>query len=287
MSSAPSPRWPPGCAAATRAPGQPPALDQRRQIEWQGRQAGHRLVVAVHQPNLRLFGDTDSRAQYGYRLITGAYTASLWRMTFGLAPRIEWDTRIKGRGAVGIGEADELIHHAQIAWMPAAERRRYALTGPPPPDWFTDMRPAPWIDAPRDQRGPQTGRGVPGPPSPMSLSRPDSTHPRQRKHRPMSRRMSRPRTPRRRRPPGLARTPRPAPARPTAPEDLIVGIADAARFLGYDKPDSFRRARTRDPIPGETRTPDGRPALDTPAPCATGTPGRKIVGNRTPGGGPD
>ncbi len=30
--------------------------------------------------------------------------------------------------------------------MPAAERRRYALTGPPPPDWFTEMRPAPWID---------------------------------------------------------------------------------------------------------------------------------------------
>jgi len=45
----------------TRGQGQPPALDQRRQIEWQGRQAGHRLVVAVHQPNLRWFGDTDSR----------------------------------------------------------------------------------------------------------------------------------------------------------------------------------------------------------------------------------
>ena len=68
------------------AQGSPPSLDQRRQIEWQGRQAGHRLVVAVHQPNLRLFGDTDSRGQYGYRLITGAYTNSLWRMTFGYTP---------------------------------------------------------------------------------------------------------------------------------------------------------------------------------------------------------
>jgi len=29
--------------------------------------------------------------------------------------------------------------------MPAEERRRYALTGPPPPDWFAEMRPAPWI----------------------------------------------------------------------------------------------------------------------------------------------
>jgi hypothetical protein len=45
-----------------------PALDQRRQIEWQDRQAGHRLVLVVHQPNLRLFGDSDSRGQYGYQL---------------------------------------------------------------------------------------------------------------------------------------------------------------------------------------------------------------------------
>ena len=129
------------------AQGSPPSLDQRRQIEWQGRQAGHRLVVAVHQPNLRWFGDTDSRGQYGYRLITGAYTSSLWRMTFGYTPPIQWDTRIKGRGVVGIGEAEELIHHAQLAWMPAEERRRYALTGPPPPQWFTSTQPAPWITA--------------------------------------------------------------------------------------------------------------------------------------------
>ena len=66
-------------------------------------------------------------------------------MTFGYTAPIQWDTRIKGRGAVGIGEAEELIHHAQIAWMPAEERRRYALTGPPPPGWFTEMLPAPWI----------------------------------------------------------------------------------------------------------------------------------------------
>ena len=127
------------------APGRCPRWTSGRQIEWQGRVAGHRLLVAVHQPNLRLFADSDSRASYGYRLITGAYTASLWRMTFGYAPPIEWDARIKGRGVVGIGEASSLIHHAQIAWLPAAERRRYALTGPPPPDWHADMRPAPWI----------------------------------------------------------------------------------------------------------------------------------------------
>ena len=178
-----------------RGTGPSPALDQRRQIEWQGRQAGHRLVVAVHQPNLRLFGDSDSRGQYGYRLITGAYTSSLWRMTFGFAPRIEWDARIKGRGVVGVGEAEDLIHHAQIAWMPAAERRRYALTGPPPPDWFTEMRPPPWIDEHVISEGRKLAGvslvrpgGVPVPPGQHVYVSAQRT--------PMSRRMSRPRTPR-------------------------------------------------------------------------------------------
>jgi hypothetical protein len=41
---------------------------------------------------------------------------------------------------------------------------------------------------------------------------------------------------------------------------LVIGIAAAAAYLGYDKPDSFRRACTRHPVPGETRTADGRPA---------------------------
>ena len=145
----------------TGATGPLPALDQRRQIEWQGRVAGHRLLVAVHQPNLRLFADSDSRASYGYRIITGAYTASLWRMTFGFAPPIEWDARIKGRGVVGIGEASSLIHHAQIAWLPAAERRRYALTGPPPPDWFTRDAARPVDHAPRAGRRPQARRCLP------------------------------------------------------------------------------------------------------------------------------
>jgi hypothetical protein len=69
------------------------------------------------------------------------------------------------------------------------------------------------------------------------------------------------------------------PAAASADDDaggLITGIAAAAGYLGYDKPDGFRRARTRHPIPGETRTSDGRPAW-TPATLqawrsTTGTP---------------
>ena len=288
--------------------GPSPALDQRRQIEWQGRQAGHRLVLAVHQPNLRLFGDSDSRGQYGYRLITGAYTTSLWRMTFGLAPRIEWDARIKGRGVVGVGEAADLIHHAQLAWMPAAERRRYALTGPPPPGWFTEMRPAPWIDG----HVISEGRKLAG------VSRVDvppiGVPPGQDIHVPaQTRRDVPPDVP----PPDTGTEPQPRPAttgrvgrhRAAGPgdgpvrstgtvgrhraappgeeaEEIIVGIAAAARYLGYDKPDSFRRARTRHPIPGEGKTEDGRPCW-TPGALRSWQSKRKIAGNRADGSKPD
>jgi hypothetical protein len=257
--------------------GPAPALDQRRQIEWQGRQAGHRLVLAVHQPNLRLFGDSDSRAQYGYRLITGAYSTSLWRMTFGLAPRIEWDARIKGRGVAGIGEAEDLIHAAQLTWMPAAERRRYALTGPTPPDWFTNMQPAPWIDehvigegrklagvslvtVPPRQHADVPAKTPPDVPADVPAAVP---------------------APRRSDWPGTAPDPMPGPATGPGP-DAIIGVPAAARLLGYDKPDSFRRARTRHPIPGEHRLPDGRPWW-TPQALRNWQGSRKIAGGRDPG----
>jgi hypothetical protein len=276
----------------------------------QGRQAGHRLVLAVHQPNLRLFGDSDSRGQYGYRLITGAYTSSLWRMTFGYAPRIEWDTRIKGRGVVGVGEADDLIHAAQLTWMPAEERRRYALTGPPPPDWFTGMRPAPWIDARVISEGRKLAGvslvdvplvGVPpGPdihvPAQTRRTVPPAVPPPDRPVWPMAshgpaRRAGRHRAPHTGGEPvrsstgtvarhaagpaaGDIVTPDPA------AEEVIVGIAAAARYLGYTKADSFRRARTRHPIPGETKTDNGRPCW-TPAALRSWQSKRKIAGQRS------
>ena len=62
-------------------------------------------------------------------------------------------------------------------------------------------------------------------------------------------------------------------------EEIIVGIAAAARYLGYDKPDSFRRARSRHPIPGEGRTDDGRPCW-TPRALRSWQSKRKIAGNR-------
>ena len=75
------------------------------------------------------------------------------------------------------------------------------------------------------------------------------------------------------------------PAAASADDDaggLITGIAAAAGYLGYDKPDSFRRARTRHPIPGETRTPDGRPAW-TPAALRDSRAARRLQPPRRPG----
>ncbi len=192
---------------------------------------------------------------------------------------------------VGIGEAEDLIHHAQLAWMPAEERTPLRPDRTPPPDWFTGMRPAPWItghviaegrklagaslvhiggDVPADvppetpplvpaQRSPDVPPGVPHPdqptrPLPVSGA---------------ARRAGRHRAPD---PAGdgqpvtsigaglhRAATPEPDTPAPVPGGQLIIGIADAASYLGYDKPESFRRARTRNPIPGEGKTDDGRP----------------------------
>lgn len=73
----------------------------------------------------------------------------------------------------------------------------------------------------------------------------------------------------------------PGVATPAPGDELIIGIAQAASYLGYDKPDSFRRARTRHPIPGERTTDDGRPCW-TPQALRSWQSKRKIAGHRKP-----
>ena len=169
---------------------------------------------------------------------------------------------------VGIGEASSLIHHAQIAWLPAAERRRYALTGPPPPDWFAEMRPAPWITP----RVLAEGRKLAGaslvtvPASPVPALAAVPVPPGQQAPPPAETLSGVP-------PWDTTAAPADAPADQVTSggDDLITGIAAAAGYLGYDKPDSFRRARTRHPIPGETRTPTAAP-LGPPRPAQLARP---------------
>ncbi len=160
------------------------------------------------------------------------------------------------------------------------------------------------------QRGPQARRRLPGPPRRRPGRCPGrcparDTHPwYQRKDAPMSRPMSRPRTPRARPGRPRGRAPRPGPAtgspspapgprrhRAAAPaghpgpgDELIIGLADAASYLGYDKPESFRRARTRNPDPrrGQDATMGG-PAGPPPR-CVAGNPNaRSPATARRPG----
>ena len=68
--------------------------------------------------------------------------------------------------------------------------------------------------------------------------------------------------------------------------ELTIGIAAAVSYLGYGKPDSFRRVRSRYPIPGEGKTDDGRPCW-TPQVLRSWQSKRKIAGNRSQAFGPE
>ena len=184
----------------------------------------------------------------------------------------------------------------------------------PPPDWFTGMRPAPWIDAHVISEGrklagvslvdvppvgippgqdihvpAQTRRHVPpdvpppdAPVPPLALPGPAR---RPGRHRAPADPGEQPVTSTS----GTGRHQAVAPTGDTivAPaEEMIIGIAAAARYLDYRKPDSFRRARTRRPIPGESKTDDGRPCW-TPQALRSWQSKRKIAGSRIHGGAPD
>jgi hypothetical protein len=209
-------------------------------------------------------------------------------MAFGFAPRIEWNSKIKGRGVVGVGESESHIHEAQLVWMPPAERREYALTGPPPPQWFTDMQPAPWITPATVAEGVKLAGVslVTVPPGPGTYV-PAETHEDVPPVVPPDREVVPPKAPGKWPEPAQKVTPEPVTAPPSPgihlvkdpAEEIIVGIAAGAAYLGYAKPDTFRRARTRHPIPGEGRASDGRPYW-TPAALRSWHSRLKISGQR-------
>src|SRR5690606_33850928 len=125
--------------------GDPPFRDQFNMIAWRGRANRHFIQIGTHQPSLKLFGSTDVRGQFGWRVILGSYDTSIWRTTFGNAPRVAWNGRKKGRGVVGFGETEDVIHEAQIVRLEDHEARELASSGPTPPEWFENGEIAPWI----------------------------------------------------------------------------------------------------------------------------------------------
>lgn len=260
--------------AAGEVVGDPPTMEQFTITGYQGRMARHRMVIGVHQPNLRVFPDSDSRGLFSFRVLLGAFNNSLWRMTFGYVKALKWNSNIKGRGVVGRGEVEEQIHLAQIAFMEPEEQRRYAMTGPKVPQWYTELKSAPWITKSVISEGAKIAGAHLVSPSGLEWDSPANTDanvpgtvpvPTQRDTEPqvsqeigestneefekiVSKEFSR----------GHLRL--------VTGTELIVGLQSAADFLGMSK-ETFRKARQRakkndDPIPTERITDDGVPVWE-------------------------
>ena len=177
----------------------------------------------------------------------------------------------------------------------------------PPPDWFTDMRPAPWIDGHVISEGRKLAGvslvdvpliGVPPGqdihvPAQTRWDVPSDVPPPDTGTRPLvlpgpARRAGRHRASPARGEQPVTSTESTGERCDVAPgggtvavsaDEMIIGVAAAARYLGYRKADSFRRARTRHPIPGEGKTDDGLPCW-TPQALRSWQSKRKIAGSR-------
>ncbi|MFD3941146.1 type IV secretory system conjugative DNA transfer family protein, partial [Streptomyces sp. NPDC058618] len=109
----------------------------------QGRSSNHRIIVGAHTFSREMFGSTEVRDLVGTKALMGPYSDSKWLVTFGAVEKVEYDSNVKGRGAVGItGQKD--IHEIQYAYI-TPEARGYLRNCPPAPGWFDRGEPAPWI----------------------------------------------------------------------------------------------------------------------------------------------
>ncbi len=279
--------------------GDPPFRNQFDQIAMRGGANKHYLAVGAHQPRRDLFGGTEIRAQFGWKIMLGRYDHSVWTTTFGYAKRLAWNGHKKGRGVIGFGQHEDDISECQVVYLEPAEIIELANSGPEPPAWWMNFEMAPWItrevveealesteltfasperapltysagsahDVPRTR---PTG-GTPPPPPPP----PAETVNQQAEEFPgnevetvtVAQAGVLPDTPDKpARPPAdpLDKSPESAKrADTTENADLIIGNREAAEFLGMTV-ETFVRQRRRHKkkhgwFPGEQVTPDGKP----------------------------
>jgi hypothetical protein len=123
--------------------GMPPFESWFHMILMQGRSSDHKFVIGAHTFTRMVFGDTETRDLVGTKILVGPYSEPKWTVTYGHVPQVEYDSSIKGRGAVGItGERD--IREIQIAYI-TPEARGHLQACEPAPEWFDRGGIPPWV----------------------------------------------------------------------------------------------------------------------------------------------
>lgn len=123
--------------------GMPPFEAWFHTILMQARSARHYVVVGAHQFSLAMFGSTDVRDLVGTKLAVGPASPSKKATTFPQMDVPDWESDVKGRGAVGITGAHE-AEEIQIAYI-TPYARAYLSECAPAPEWFDNGEMAPWI----------------------------------------------------------------------------------------------------------------------------------------------
>jgi hypothetical protein len=242
--------------------GEPPFLLAWKVIGYQGRQANHRMIVGVHSPTAQLFGGTNGKDLFATRLLLGAPSPAKWLMTFGDAPKVQYDATRDGRGLIGYGAS--AVEEIQVGWLSGEDARARLEASAPAPEWFDRHELPPWVtQAALDAAAADVGinwlsrpgtdvEESPADAEPAPRVPETSMRSRTSAHRPILRVV-----------PDDAAEPVPA----TAPADdegdeLVVGLLAAARTIGTT-PEAFRKARDRwrashgeARLPGETRRGD-------------------------------
>ncbi|MEU5389466.1 hypothetical protein, partial [Kitasatospora cineracea] len=126
-----------------QAKGMPPFEAWFHMILMQGRSADHKIVIGAHTFTRELFGDTETRDLVGTKGIVGPASNPKWLVTYGDAPRVAYDSGIKGRGVIGVTGRPE-VEEIQYAYItPVA--RKHIRAAEDAPDWFDRGEMAPWI----------------------------------------------------------------------------------------------------------------------------------------------
>ncbi|MGW0713090.1 FtsK/SpoIIIE domain-containing protein [Streptomyces sp. NPDC002643] len=212
--------------------GIPPTFDFEDDILQQGRFARHFLAVGAQQANAYVLRSTDARFNYGAKIGAGPQDAMSWRMLFG--GKRQPTPVLKGRGFWSNGAEPVPI---QLTYITQEQVQRMAFAGDALRRQWLEERTAEFTVIETAVFPPAGEESWEAPTGALTASggttRVNDPHASVPGAEPSS-------------DPGLPGQ------RVTAEPTVVVGLAEAAAYLGMPK-DAFITARKRNAIPGETK----------------------------------